>query len=162
MPEPVAYGLRRLRSYSPVDGSVPTIAGVTRRWLTVGRIDCPPIVDQDFGPARTPRPDRPLPDRDDQADDAGDDQDQADRPQVETLHVEVGGEAEDRPDDDQEDAACEGHRAAPLEDAADEGDRQQDEDDDDDDPDDGQERLLGLIWSMGGSRSGRSISLPSP
>src|SRR6185312_4706189 len=82
---------------------------VVLRWFAVGGIDAATVVDQHFRTARAPGEGGPLPGGDDQADDARDDQDQADRPQVQSLHVEVGREAQDRPDDDQEDASGEGH-----------------------------------------------------
>jgi hypothetical protein len=102
-----------------------------------------PVVDQDLRLARATGPHGPLPDRDDQADHAGDHQDQADRPHVHPLDVEVGREPKDRAHRDQEDAACEGHRARPpLGNPAEEIDGQQDQDDDDENSYDGHVVLL--------------------
>jgi hypothetical protein len=90
---------------------------------------------------RPTRPDGPLPDRDEQADDAGDHQDQADRPQIQALDVEMGGESKDRANRNQKDASRKGH-LSPLKDAAEEIDGEQDQDDHDQDSDDGQDDSL--------------------
>lgn len=115
----------------------------------------PAVIDQDLGWPRATRPDGPLPDRDYQADDAGDHQDQANRPQIQALDMEVGGEAQDRADRDQEDAACKRSSSPPLKDAAEKIDGEQDQDNDDENSDDGQDELLGWVsvsWAvkMGG------------
>ncbi len=59
--------------------------------------------------------------------------------------MEVGGEAQDRADRDQEDASGKGHVSSPLKDAAEEIDGEQDQDDDDENSDDGQDELLGWV-----------------
>jgi hypothetical protein len=79
-----------------------------------------------------------LPDSDDQADEARDHQDQADRPQVEALDVEVGCKTKYRAHRDQEDAP-----PFLLRDAAEKVDGEQDQDDDYEDSYDGH---AGLLW----------------
>ncbi|MBA3865028.1 MAG: hypothetical protein H0X42_01575 [Solirubrobacterales bacterium] len=113
------------------------------RLLLVAGVYCAAsVIDQNFRLPGTTRPDRPLPDRNGEANNADDHQDQSDGLQIQALDVEMGGEAEDRACRDQEDAACEGHIAGPLEDAAEEIDGQQDQDDHYQDSYDRQDELL--------------------
>src|SRR6476620_557294 len=90
-----------------------TLVLLAGRRVAIFGVHRPAVIDQNLGLPRTARPDGPLPDRDDQADDASDHQDQADRPQIQALDMEVGGEAQDRADRDQEDASRKGHISRP-------------------------------------------------